>query len=211
MRVLLADDHPSYRAGMRAMLEGDGICVVGEATNGRQAIELAGTLTPDIVLMDISMPLVSGIEATREIVRGSPEQRVLMLSASAEDSHIAEAIAAGAIGYLLKDRPVDELVGAVRQAVKGDTVVSGEVAALVLGAVRSQARASAPADADWRLTARELEVLRLIAAGSGNDAIGRALYISPNTAKQHVANIVEKLGANSRVQAAVTGVRAGLI
>jgi DNA-binding NarL/FixJ family response regulator len=208
-RVMLADDHPFFRAGLREVLESCGMEVVGEAHDGESAVSLARTLNPDLILMDVRMPRRSGIEATREIVSTQPEIKVLVLSVSPNDSDVAEALDAGASGYLLKGAGADELTGAVVQALRGNAVIGAGVARQVLGAGRHHAESGAVEHAG--LTARELDVLRLMADGASNAEIGRELFISANTVKQHVASILQKLGARGRVDAAVLAVRRGLI
>jgi DNA-binding NarL/FixJ family response regulator len=161
--------------------------------------------------MDLNMPKLSGAQATREIAASCPQVQIVVLTVSDQDRDVLEALAAGACGYLLKDAARDELVGGVRQAASGNAVLSRRVASAVVARVREQAAARAQHERRPPLTARELEVLRLIAAGADNVAIAGELFISPNTVKQHVANILEKLGVHSRVQAAVHGVRSGLL
>jgi DNA-binding NarL/FixJ family response regulator len=210
-RVVVADDHPFFRAGLREVLESYGLEVVGEARDGQYAVELARALKPDIVLMDLHMPRLSGVEATREIVAEHPELPVLILTVSPDDGDVAAALAAGARGYLLKGIGAEELAGAVAQAIRGSAVLDAEVARVVLDAMRAAPGARPAAATGVELTGRELEVLRLLAGGASNTEIGRELYISANTVKQHVANIMGKLGARSRVEAAVLAVRRGMI
>jgi DNA-binding NarL/FixJ family response regulator len=199
------------------MLEADGMVVVGEATDGIEAVKLAKELEPDVVVMDLKMPNYSGIEATRRIVAGRPEVQVVILTVSTADKDVLDALEAGASSYLLKDIKADELVGGIRQAASGNAVLSRDIAQALMARVRSEAAArenkvKAPLAAEApSLTAREMEVLKLIALGADNAAIGRELSISPHTVKQYVTNIFEKLGVRSRVQAAVHAVRSGLV
>ncbi len=209
---MLADDHHFFREGLHGMLATDGMIVVGEARDGAGAIDLARELVPDVVVIDLKMPQVSGVEALREIRATSPDIHVLVLTVSADAADALEALAAGACGYLLKDTRADELVGAIRLAAGGHAVISREVARALVARVRTDAHAAEQAHDDaLALTARELEVIRLIADGADNATIGRELSISRHTVKQYVTNIFEKLGVQSRVQAAVYAVRKGLV
>ncbi len=208
LRVLLADDHPFFREGLREVLSSDGMAVVGEATDGLGAIALAGELAPDVLVIDLNMPDLSGIEAIRQVVRADRGVRVVVLTVSVEERDAHEALAAGACGYLLKDTRADEIACAIRLAAAGHGVLSAEVMQAFVA--RTPAYGSTTQDLP-DLTARELDVLRLIADGADNAAIGRALSISAHTVKQYVTNILEKLEVHSRVQAAVYAVRAGLV
>jgi DNA-binding NarL/FixJ family response regulator len=219
LRVLIADDHQIFRDGLRGMLEADGMEVVGEAADGGEAAALARELAPDVLVIDLNMPRTSGIEALRQVARTSPGVQTVILTVSDDNADVLAAMAAGACGYLLKDTRVDQLAGSIRQAAEGHMVISGEVARALMAHVRAEL-AAAEADGDSSpqsaedgpgLTPREVEVIRLIAEGADNVAIGQALSISPHTVKQYVTNIFEKLGVRSRVQAAVYAVRAGLV
>jgi two-component system, NarL family, nitrate/nitrite response regulator NarL len=215
LRVAIADDHRLFRDGLREMLEADGMEVVGEACDGGEAAVLARELEPDVLVVDLNMPGVSGQEALRRIAQTCPDVQTVVLTVSAEDTDVLAALAAGACGYLLKDTRSDQLAGGIRQAAEGHMVLSSNVAQALTAYVRTGTDA-APADepvSDGRaaLTPREAEVLRLIAAGADNTAIGLELSISPHTVKQYVTNIFEKLGVRSRVQAAVYAVRSGLV
>jgi DNA-binding NarL/FixJ family response regulator len=226
LRVVIADDHHLFREGLRAMLQEAGMEVVGEASDGADAVALAQKLEPEVVVVDLNMPGTSGLQALRRIARTNPDIQTVVLTVSAADADVLEALAAGACGYLLKDTRADRLADGIRQAAEGHMVLSSEVARALMArvradadakAVRAEAKAEAGADAggekDERpaLTPREAEVLRLIVAGADNVAIGLELSISPHTVKQYVTNIFEKLGVRSRVQAAVYAVRAGLV
>jgi DNA-binding NarL/FixJ family response regulator len=212
LRVVLVDDHHFFREGLREMLEVDGMAVVGETTDGDGAVALARELAPDIVVIDLKMPKASGIDALRQILTASPHAHVVVLTVSADQADVLEALTAGACGYLLKDTQADELVGGIRQAAGGHAVLSREVLRALVARVRIDDHVTEQASSDGlALTARELEVIRLIANGSDNAAIGRELSISRHTVKQYVTNIFEKLGVNSRVQAAVYAVRKGLV
>jgi DNA-binding NarL/FixJ family response regulator len=212
LRVVLADDHHFFRKGLRGMLDADGMAVVGEAGDGAGAVALTRELAPDIVVIDLKMPRVSGIDALREITTTCPDVHVMALTVSADETDVLDALLAGACGYLLKDTRAEELVGAVRLAAAGHAVLSREVVQALVARVRTDNHAVAQArDDGLELTARELEVIRLIAGGADNATIGRELSISRHTVKQYVTNIFEKLGVQSRVQAAVYAVRKGLV
>lgn len=221
LRVVIADDHHFFREGLRGMLEAGGVEVVGEASDGNEAVALAHRLAPDVLVLDLNMPGTSGLDALRGIARTCPDVQTVVLTVSDNDADVLSALAAGACGYLLKDTRADRLADSIRQAAEGHMVLSGEIARALMAHVRAGAdvaRAGAEAEAEVRetegrlaLTPREVEVLRLISEGADNTAIGLKLSISPHTVKQYVANIFEKLGVCSRVQAAVYAVRAGLV
>jgi two-component system, NarL family, nitrate/nitrite response regulator NarL len=188
------------------------LIIVGEASDGAGAIQLTRELVPDVVVVDLKMPRVSGVEALRQIATSSPDIHVLVLTVSADAADALQALAAGACGYLLKDTRADELVGAIRLAAGGHAVISREVARALVARVHTDTHAAEQGSDDaLALTARELEVIRLIADGADNATIGRELSISRHTVKQYVTNIFEKLGVQSRVQAAVYAVRKGLV
>lgn len=212
VRVVLADDHHFFREGLRGMLLEDGISVVGEATDGDDAVALARELAPDVVVMDLNMPGASGVSSLERIVAMSSDVHVIVLTVSADEADMLEALSAGACGYLLKDTRVDELVDSIRLAAGGHAVLSRDVVRALVARVRTTNHAAEQTSGDGlALTARELEVIRLIADGADNAAIGRELSISRHTVKQYVTNIFEKLGVQSRVQAAVYAVRKGLV
>jgi NarL family two-component system response regulator LiaR len=205
IRVLIADDHPFVRHGLRTYLETlDDMEVVGEASDGAEAVELAGRALPDVVLMDLVMPELDGVEATRQIRVASPATKVIALTSFDDDEKVFPAIKAGAAGYLLKDvRPAD-LAEAVRKASRGEALLAPSVAARLMQEVSGERPASAG------LTGRELEVLRLIARGLSNKLIARELVVSEKTVKSHVSNILAKLHLTDRTQAALYAVREGL-
>jgi two-component system NarL family response regulator len=208
LRVVLVDDHQLFREGMRGVLEADGMVVVGEGADGQQAVALARELQPDVLVMDLRLRASSGLDALRSVLKANPEMSTVVVTVSAERADVLDALAAGARGYLLKDTTVDQLAIGVRQAAEGQIVISSALA----GALRTHMRAGARAEDDrLALTPREQAVLRLMADGADNVAIGRELSISPHTVKQYVKSIFEKLGVRSRVQAAVHAVRVGLV
>jgi two-component system, NarL family, nitrate/nitrite response regulator NarL len=212
LRVVLADGHHFFREGLRGMLETAGMTIVGEATNGAEAVALAERLKPDVVVIDLNMPDASGAEALRRIAAVSPEARMVVLTVSTDEADVLDALQAGACGYILKDTRVDELVGGIRQTAGGQAVLSHEVMrTLVTRANQDNHAAEQSQSVIDALTTRELDVLRLIVDGADNAAIGLELSISRHTVKQHVTNIFEKLDVRSRVEAAVYAVRAGLV
>ena len=208
LRVLVVDDHAFYRSGLRSMLASEGLAVT-EAANGAAALEAVRRDAPDVVLMDVHMPDMSGIEATRRLGGAAPAVPVVMLTVSADERDVVAAVRAGARGYVLKDAAVEEIVASVRAAAAGEAVISPRVTSALLAGVRE---AGAPDDAPAAvvLSDRERDVLRLIAAGRDNAAIGRELYISAGTVRKCVSSILAKLGVDSRVEAAVYAVRRGL-
>ncbi len=209
IRVLVVDDHDLFRTGLASLLASTpGIEVVGNASGGLSGISMAAELRPDVVLMDVRMPDLSGFEATRAIVESDPGVRVVMLTVIPEGEGIAAAIEAGASGYLAKDTSIDNLVMAVRAAAKGGAFLSPAAADILLRRPRHEDASRAPTPADL-LTAREREVLQLIAQGLENAQIAQTLDISSRTVKNHVSSILAKLGLPSRVQAAVYAVRHG--
>jgi DNA-binding NarL/FixJ family response regulator len=211
--VFIVDDHSFFRAGLRSVLTEHGYTIVGDAPSGEAALALIERRNPDIVVMDLAMPGMSGAEATREIRRRFPKVAVLVMTVSAGEAEVLEALEAGAAGYLLKDSQPDEIVRAVEAAVSGDAPLSPRVARLVVQRARMMpgGGAEAAALAAEELTDREREVLRLLAEGLDNREIADALFLSPTTVKRHVSSIVTKLGVSNRVQAAIWAVRSGLI
>ena len=206
--VLIADDHPVVRHGLRTFLELQAdVQIVGEATTGADAVSHVERLLPDVVLMDLVMPDVDGIEATRRIRTVSPSTRVIVLTSFAEDDQIFPAIKAGAAGYLLKDVEPQQLVDAIRTVHRGEALLHPKIAARLMDEVAAE-----PATAGvGELTARELEVLRLIARGLPNKLIARELVVSEKTVKTHVSNILAKLHLADRTQAALYAVRERLV
>jgi DNA-binding NarL/FixJ family response regulator len=212
LRVVLADDHHFFREGLRNVLTSEGMAVVGEAADAHGAVALARELAPDVVVIDLNMSDASSVEAIREIVAALPEIHVVVLTVSVDEGDVREALTAGAYGYLLKDARTSEIAGAIRQAAADQGVVSGEIMRALVARMPSGDQASERKAYDAHiLTARELDVLRLLADGADNAAIGEALSISKHTVKQYVTNILEKLKLQNRVQAAVYAVRTGLV
>jgi len=210
-RVVLVDDHALFRRGLRRLLEQHGFEVVGEASNGKSAVSQWRALRPDVTVMDLSMPLMDGVEAARAILAEDPAARILMLTITTDEEPVLDALLAGACGYLLKDASAHDLVAGVTAAAMGHSMISPRVAGRLVQRLR-EAPAPAPAAADdGDLTRREVEILRLIAHGKENSAIARELFISPKTVKNHVASILGKLEIDNRIQAAVVAVRRGLV
>ena len=208
-RLLLADDHRMLRDSLRRSLEESGFDVVGEAADGAEAVRLAQSLRPDVVLMDVSMPSLDGVEATRQISRVVPSSQVVMLTMHADGDVMAKAIQAGAIGYLVKDCSMEEVVAAVHVAASGESVLSPGLATSMLADVKRTQR-SAAADTPI-ISAREEEVLQLVADGLSLPEVAAALYISVKTVKNHLASIYAKLDARDRTQAVLRAVRMGII
>ncbi len=209
-RVLLADDHRMLRDSLRRSLEEHGFDVVGEAADGAEAVRLAQSLTPDVVLMDVSMPNLDGVEATRQIARVMPASQVVMLTMHADGDVMARAIQAGAVGYLVKDCSIEDVVSAVHLAASGESVLSPELATSMLADVKKGARGAGNGDTPT-ISAREEEVLQLVADGMSLPEVAAALYISVKTVKNHLASIYAKLDARDRTQAVLRAVRMGII
>lgn len=210
IRVLLADDHRMLRQGLRRSMSEEGFDIVGEAENGEQAVRMAADLQPDVVLMDVSMPEMDGVEATRVIRATDTATQVIMLTMHADKEVLADAIRAGASGYLVKDCSTEEVAEAVRMAVQGDTALSPQLAATMLDEVR---RLDVPdtSEEDRVITKREEEVLQLIADGGSTPEVAEQLYISQKTVKNHLASIYQKLDARDRTQAVLQAVRMGIV
>jgi DNA-binding NarL/FixJ family response regulator len=209
IRLLLADDHRMLREGLSRSMSDAGFDVVGEASDGDEAIRMAEELRPDVVLMDVTMPEVDGVEATRHIRASLPATRIVMLTMHADQSVLADAIRAGASGYLVKDCSTDEVAGAVRMAAAGDTALTPQLAASMLDEVRRLDTAAA--EEDKVVTKREEEVLQLIADGCSTTEVAQRLYISQKTVKNHLASIYQKLDARDRTQAVLQAVRMGIV
>jgi DNA-binding NarL/FixJ family response regulator len=210
IRVLVADDQSMVRAGFRMLLTGEqDIEVVAEASNGREAVTMAERFNPAVVLMDIRMPEIDGLEATRRILAANHAARILILTTFGLDEYVYEALRAGASGFVLKDDPAEQLISAVRTVAEGNALLSPAVTMRVIRQFTRIARPAQPKGLG-ELTEREREILRLIATGLSNAEIGRELYISETTVKTHVTHILQKLGLRDRVQAVVLAYQAGL-
>ena len=205
IRVLIVDDHSVVREGLRMFLERDpDLEVVGEAADGAEALEQARQIRPDVVIMDLLMPVMDGIAATQAIRRELPETEVLALTSVLENVSVVEAIRAGAIGYLLKDTQASELRTAIKAAAAGQVQLSSQASAYLLGAIRTP-KLPEP------LTPREMDVLRLLAQGQSNKEIARALHLVEETVKSHVRHILAKLSVQSRTQAVLAAIRLGIV
>ena len=213
IRVLVVDDQELVRSGFCVILDAaEGITVVGEAANGEAAVSAAAAHCPDVVLMDIRMPGMDGLEATRLLARGSPAPKVVMLTTFDLDEYVYEALRAGASGFLLKDSPRADLIAAVRAAAAGDAMLAPSVTRRLIEAFARRPPQTAPAPSRLAsLTAREREVLVLLARGGSNTEIAAALVVSEATVKTHVGNLLAKLGLRDRVQAVVFAFQTGLV
>jgi DNA-binding NarL/FixJ family response regulator len=204
IKILMADDHPVVRAGIRGMLETQPeFEVIAEAENGREAFEQIGKLKPDVVLMDLRMPEMDGVEAIGKIKEKYPNINILVLTTYDTDADIVRAVEAGATGYLLKDAPREELFRAVRATAKGETVLAPVVAARLMGKVRDHG--------EQALSAREIDVLMLVARGASNQDVAEKLYVSTATVKSHLIQIYQKLGVSDRTAAVTTAIERGII
>ena len=217
IRVMIADDHALFRRGLEMVLQGEpGLDLVGEVSDGAEAVQLAGEVVFDVVLMDIRMPKISGIKACRTIKEVAPSAKIVMLTISDEEEDLFEAIRAGASGYLLKDIPLDEVAEAVRSVHGGQSLINPSMAGKLLSEFATLAKRDSEEEraqhvAPPKLTDREMEVLKLVARGMNNRDIAKELFISENTVKNHVRNILEKLQIHSRMEAVMIAVREKLI
>ncbi len=208
IRLLIADDHTIVRKGLQALLETEpDMLIVGEAENGVEAVAKAESLKPDVILMDLVMPQMDGIEATRKITAQRPDARVLVLTSFAADDKVFPAVKAGALGYLLKDSSPDQLLEAIRRVHRGEPSLEPPIARKVLQELSNPGTAKPTTDP---LTEREMEVLRLIAQGMSNKEIASALFVAEWTVRSHVSNILSKLQLASRTQAALYALRSGI-
>ena len=204
IRLVIVDDHPVVRDGLRGMLEGQpDFEVVGEAANGVEAVQLAVSLKPEVMLMDLRMPVMDGVAALEKIQTSSPTVKVLVLTTYDSDADILPAIEAGAVGYLLKDTSREDLYSAIRATARGESVLSPGVAARIIGQMR--------APAEEKLSVRELEVLQLVAEGDSNSEIANRLHISQATVKSHLIHIFDKLGVSDRTAAVTVALRRGIL
>jgi DNA-binding NarL/FixJ family response regulator len=212
VRVMVVDDHDLFRTGLKNLLEEQGVNIVGEAPNGQTAIRLASDLAPDVVIMDLNMPGLTGVETTRQLAGIAPLTRVVVLTISADDDDVMDAVMAGACGYLLKDSSIQDLIAGIQAAAAGESLISPQIASKVLQRLRAQSSSEdAAATIRAELSDREIEVLKLIANGNDNAQIARELFISPKTVKNHISNILMKLQIDNRIQAAVYAVRSGIV
>ena len=212
LRVLIVDDHDLFRSGLRNLLEEQGVQIVGEAAAGQEALRIVREVAPDVVVMDLNMPGMGGVEATRHISSVAPLTRVLMLTISDQDNDVIDAILAGACGYLLKDSSIQELIAGIRAASLGESLISPTIASKVLQRLRaSSTQPEIESTIRAELSEREIDVLKLIANGKDNAMIAAELHISPKTVKNHISNILMKLQIDNRIQAAVFAVRSGIV
>ena len=212
IRVLICDDHALFRRGLVMVLESeDGIDVVAEAEDGEDAVARAEETVPDVVLMDVRMPKMSGIEATRAIADVVPSAKILMLTVSDEEEDLYEAVKAGATGYLLKEISIEEVANAIRSVTTGQSLISPSMASKLLTEFNNLAKQAQQKVMAPKLTDRELQVLKLVAQGLSNREVAEELFISENTVKNHVRNILEKLHLHSRMEAVVYAVREKLL
>jgi DNA-binding NarL/FixJ family response regulator len=205
VRLLITDDHPVVRAGLRGMLSGEpDFEVVGEATNGKEALALIGELRPDVVLMDLRMPEMDGVTAISHIKTEYPETQILVLTTYESDADILRAIETGATGYLLKDAPREDLFGAIRLAAEGKSPLAPTVATRIMQRMRGDSEEEA-------LSTREIEVLELVARGTSNKEIAKQLWVSETTVKSHMLHIFDKLGVADRTAAVTEALRRGIL
>jgi two-component system response regulator DegU len=208
VRLMIADDHRMLREGLKHSLADEGLDVIGEAADGDEAVEQALALCPDVVLMDVTMPERTGVEATQLIRQANPDIRVIMLTMHADADVLAAAVRAGASGYLLKDCSIEEIAHAIRTTAAGDTLMSSNVAGSMLDELRMLDEGTPE---ERVISAREEEVLQLIADGCSTPEVGERLYISQKTVKNHLASIYQKLEARDRTQAVLQAVRMGIV
>jgi DNA-binding NarL/FixJ family response regulator len=212
IRVIIVDDQELFRRGLTMLMDVEpGLDVVGEAGDGQTGIELASRVAPDVVLLDVRMPKISGIEACVAIKEAVPAAKILMLTVSDEESDLYEAVKSGASGYLLKDSSIEEVAQAVRVVADGQSLISPSMAVKLIDEFKQMSRPEREHVPGLRLTDRELEVLRLVAKGMNNREIARDLFISENTVKNHVRNILEKLQLHSRMEAVMYAVKEKLL
>jgi DNA-binding NarL/FixJ family response regulator len=212
IRIMLVDDHPIVREGLVAVLRRDeGFEVVGEAADGRSAVKRALSLKPDLILMDLRMPEMGGVEAMQQIRKADPSIKFLVLTTYDTDEHIVGALEAGASGYLLKDAPREELFTAIRTVARGDALLQPKVAARLIQHMTGQTARAAAQAGEEELSPREIEVLQLVARGQANKEIAVQLIITEATVKTHLAHIFQKLGVNDRTEAVTSALQRGII
>jgi DNA-binding NarL/FixJ family response regulator len=208
IRALIVDDHPVTREGLRTALElSDDVAVVGEAASGEEAVDRAGELAPDVVFMDVRMPGMDGIEATRRILEVAPETKIILITIDESRGAIAQAIQAGVSGYLLKDASADALIDAARNAIEGNAVIHPQLTRTFI----EEVRLAEPNQDQTPLSKREREILQKVADGATTKQVASDLGISPHTVKTHLERIFEKLGANDRAQAVAIAIRTGIV
>ena len=209
IRILIVDDHPIVRQGLAAVLEReDDLTVVGQAADGKEAVERASALAPNIILMDLQMPVMDGVEAITQILGGGLETGIIILTTFDTDDYIFRGIEAGARGYLLKDSPPEDVIKAIRTVSQGESLIQPRVATRLLDRLGQLSRPPAP---ETTLSKREIEVLQLMATGAANKQIASELSIGQSTVKTHIVRIFNKLGVNGRTQAVAEGVKKKLI
>jgi DNA-binding NarL/FixJ family response regulator len=212
LRILLADDHTVMRSGLRALLERhDNFEIVGEAANGREAVSLAVSVLPDVAIMDVGMPLLNGIEATKGLLKQSPSIGVVILSMHSDETYVMRSLQAGARGYLLKDSAAADLLAAINAVSQGKSFFSSAIRRLLAEDYVRVLRQKGEVDSYELLTTREREILQLLAEGKTNKEVAAALYISPYTVETHRGNILEKLGLHSPAELILYAVRKGII
>ena len=211
IRVLVVDDHELFRDAVCRLLTDEGFDVVGAAANGEEALALVSKSLPDVVLMDLDMPRLGGVQTTKELTRLAPSSRVVVFTASGEEPDVVDAIMAGATGYLLKTAPAEQLVAGIRAAACGESIISPSLATQLLRQVRAGAPVPSTGPSESELTERELAILKLIAGGMDNAEIASTLFLSPKTVKNHITTILRKLQLANRTEAAVYAVRSGLV
>jgi DNA-binding NarL/FixJ family response regulator len=205
--IVVVDDHQLFRTGLAELLEQEGLDIVGTAGDGESALKLVAETAPDVVLMDLDMPGLSGLETMREISRIAPRTRLLVLTVSAEEQSVVDAIAAGAHGYLLKGTSLTSLVGGIKAAVAGESLMSSSIAAKLFARLRTEPDGARNGQAVSNLSQREIEILKLIATGKHNGQIAEELLISPHTVRNHVSNILLKLQMANRIEAAAYAIK----
>lgn len=207
IQIVVVDDHQLFRTGLAELLEQEGLKIVGTAGDGETALKIIAKTVPDVVLMDLDMPGLSGLETTREISKIAPRTRVLMLTVSAEEQSVVDSIAAGAHGYLLKGTSLTSLVSGIKAAVAGESLMSTAVAAKLFARLRTEPNGSREGQTLSNLSQREIEILKLIATGKHNGEIAEELLISPHTVRNHVSNILLKLQMQNRIEAAAYAIK----
>jgi NarL family two-component system response regulator LiaR len=207
----VVEDHDLFREALCLLLEQHGLTIVGQTDNGETAVELAAELLPDVVLMDLQLPGLSGIEATRAIAAATPVSHVLVLTISRNEDDVLDALLAGASGYVVKGMPPEGVVQAIRAAADGNSLLSPGIAAKLLGRVQANGGTTEGSSLAALLSDREVDVLKLLAAGKHNSQIAQELYLSPHTVRNHVSNILAKLHISNRSEATAVAIRAGLV